>query len=102
MVILALLLACANTQTSEGQSIPPSVARDSIRVLPRVTVESGITVHWPDHARLQQSRQASRDSLLGELAAARARWRPHSADRVSYRLVEKCFCMASWDRSTQR
>lgn len=94
---IAVCIVCAAARTSEGQLARRATTRDSVLMLPRVTVESGIEVRWPDHAKLQRQRQATRDSLLGELAAARGRWRRLGADRVRYRITEQCFCLATWE-----
>ena len=96
-VTLAVCLAWTAARTSEAQPAHRSARRDSVLTLPRVTVEGFGSIHSPDHARLAQQRQATRDSLLAELAAARGRWRQHGGYRVRYRIRELCFCLASWE-----
>ena len=77
-------------QAQQSRRRPP---RDSAVALDRVVVVSSPDVVWPDHGRYQSARQASRDSLLRQLAAARERWRQQGALRVSFRVQMLCFCM---------
>lgn len=96
-VAIALLALCAAAPASAGQQGQRSAPRDSATRLPRVNVTAPNEMRSPDHAALQRRREAMRDSLLGELAAARTRWKSHAADRVTYRLTERCFCAATWE-----
>ncbi len=91
-LLVALIGTVASPHSGQGQSTRRPPPRDSVLVLPRILVQSGVVAHWPDHEALQRARAVSRDSLLGELASARGRWTQFRPRMVTYRLQELCFC----------
>jgi hypothetical protein len=81
---LACLGLLAVHRSAPAQQPPPSVPTYTVTAIDSVLALGG------DYFRAK--RRASRDSLLAQLSAARARWHLQGSPRLSFRVKMACFC----------